>query len=65
MWEDSISKHMPRSEAEFKKKIIDMDEFWQFPYCWAGIERCHIPMKCPPGRLQSSKEYHNFKISIP
>ena len=62
MWEESISKHMPRSEAEFKKKIIDMDEIWQFPYCWAGIDGCHIPMKCPPPRgLQSSKEYHNFK----
>ena len=52
---------MPRSEAEFKKKIIDMDELWQFPYCWAGIAGCHIPMKCPPRALQSSKEYHNFK----
>ncbi|XP_044165792.1 protein ANTAGONIST OF LIKE HETEROCHROMATIN PROTEIN 1-like [Acropora millepora] len=61
MWEDSISKHVPRSEAEFKKKIIDMDELWQFPYCWAGIDGCHIPMKCPPGGLQSSKEYRNFK----
>ena len=48
-WEESISKH------------IDMDEIWQFPYCWAGIDGCHIPMKCPPRGLQSSKEYHNFK----
>ena len=39
-----------------------MDEIWQFPYCWAGIDGCHIPMKCRPGGLQSSKEYHNFKI---
>ena len=38
-----------------------MDEIWQFPYCWAGIDGCHIPMKCRPGGLQSSKEYHNFK----
>ena len=49
MWEDSISKYMPRYEAEFKKKIIDKDELWQFPYCWAGIDGCHIPIKCPPG----------------
>lgn len=47
MWEESISKHMPRSEADFKKKIMDMDELWQFPYCWAGIDGCHILMKCP------------------
>ena len=61
IWDERISKHMPRSEAEFKKKIMEMDELWQFPYCWAGIDGCHIPMKCPPGGLQSSKEYHNFK----
>ena len=61
MWEESISKHMPRSEADFKEKIMDMDELWQFPYCWAGIDGCHIPLKCPPGGLQSCKEYHNFK----
>ena len=57
MREESISKHMPRSEEEFKKKIINMDEIWQFPYCWADIDGGHIPMKCPAGGLQSSKEY--------
>ena len=22
---------------------------------------CHIPIKCPPGGLEASKEYHDFK----
>lgn len=38
-----------------------MDEFWQFPCCWAAIDGCHIPIKCPPGGLEACKEYHNFK----
>ena len=39
----------------------DMEEFWQFPCCWAAIDGCHIPLKCPPGGLEACKEYHNFK----
>ncbi|XP_068670071.1 uncharacterized protein [Montipora foliosa] len=38
-----------------------MEECWQFPCCWAAIDGCHIPMKCPPGGLEACKEYHNFK----
>ncbi|CAB4021662.1 Hypothetical predicted protein [Paramuricea clavata] len=52
---------MPHSEQEFKNKIIDMEEMWQFPCRWATLDGCHIPIKCPPGGPESSKEYHNFK----
>ena len=38
-----------------------MEELWQFPCCWAAIDGCHIPIKCPPGGLEACKEYHNFK----
>ena len=41
--------------------VIDMEELWQFLCCWAAVDGCHIPMKCPPGGLKSCKEYHNFK----
>ena len=41
--------------------MLDMDEYWQFPCCWAAIDGCHIPIKCPPGGLEACKEYHNFK----
>lgn len=61
MWVDSMSKHMPKSEEDSEKKILDMEEIWQFPYCWAAIDGCHIPIKCPAGGLKSCKEYHNFK----
>lgn len=61
MWSESISHHMPKSEEDFKSKMVDMEELWQFPCCWAAIDGCHMPMKCPPGGLESCKEYHNFK----
>ena len=52
---------MPTTEEEFKPKILDMEEMWQFPYCWAALDGCHIPIKCPPGGKNSCKEYHNYK----
>ena len=38
-----------------------MEEAWQFRCCWSAVDGCHIPIKCPPGGLESCKEYHNFK----
>ena len=32
LWTDTISRHMPREE-EFRKKISDTEEFWQFRCC--------------------------------
>ena len=61
MWGDSVSKHMPKTIEVFKRKMLDMEEMWQFPYCWAAIDGCHIPIKCPPGGPESCKEYHNYK----
>ena len=33
MWVDFVSKHMPKSDEDLKKKILDMEEIWQFPHC--------------------------------
>ena len=61
MWEQSVNRHMPKSEEDFKKKILDMDELWQFPFSWSAIDGCHIPIRCPTGGAEARKEYHNFK----
>ena len=61
LWNESVSSHMPKTREDFKKKMLDMEEFWQFPCCWAAVDGCHIPLKCPPGGLEACKEYHNFK----
>lgn len=47
MWRDTVSKHLPKTIEDFKRKMLDMEEMWQFPYCWAVIDGCHIPIKCP------------------
>ena len=31
LWEDTAKKRMPKSEDEFRSKILDMEEAWQFP----------------------------------
>lgn len=38
-----------------------MEELWQFPCCWSAVDGCHLPIKCPPGGMEASKEYHNYK----
>ena len=42
LWQESVTQYMPRTEQDFKNKMVDM-EMWQFPYCWAAIDGCHIP----------------------
>ena len=61
LWTESVSKYMPESSDDFEKKILDMEELWQFNCCWAAADGCHIPLKCPPGCLEACKEHHNFK----
>lgn len=60
MWEQSVNRYIPKCE-DFKNKILDMDKLWQFPFSWFAIDRCHIPIRCPPGGAEARKEYHNFK----
>ena len=61
LWEGCVNKYMPSSEEAFRDKMLDMEEMWQFPCCWAAIDGCHLPLKCPPGGMEACKEYHNFK----
>ena len=51
LWNNCVSVHMPDSTEAFKDKILDIEEFWQFPCCWAAVDGCNIPIKCPPGGL--------------
>ena len=61
LWQETILSNMPKCREDFEEKIVDMEEFWQFPCTWAALDGCHNPMKCPPGGLSACKEYHNFK----
>ena len=60
LWNLFVKQHMPETKEEFERKILDMEELWQFRFCWGAIDGCQIPIKCPSGGLQASKEFHNF-----
>ena len=61
LWNETVSTHMPQTEEEFKQKILDMEEFWQFPCCWKAINGSRIPMKAVPVLLLR-KLIINWKI---
>ena len=49
MWDANVNKLLPKTDNDFKEKILDTEELWQFPCSWAAVDGCHIPIKCPPG----------------
>ena len=53
LWEEHVSKHFPKNQQQFKEKMLHMEELWQFPCCWAALDGCHIPLKCPDGGFGS------------
>ena len=61
MWVECVTHHFPQDSTQFKEKMLDFEELWQFQYCWGAIDGCHIPIKCPKGNAASRKEYYNFK----
>lgn len=61
LWEDSVIKYMLKLEDEFKSKIFDMEEVWQFFCCWLVVDGCYILIKYFFGGLELCKEYYNFK----
>ena len=61
LWAGCVTHHFPKDEAEFKEKMLDFEELWQFPCCWGGVDGRHIPIKCPKGGAEARKEYYNFK----
>ena len=61
MWKEHVESHMPKTDAMFREKVLDMEEMWQFTFTWGAVDGCHIPIKCPPDGREACKEYHNFK----
>ena len=47
--------------ANFPETISKMEDKWQFPSAFGGVDGCHISMKCPSGGNEARKEYYNFK----
>ena len=34
-----------------------MEDKWQFPDAFSGVEDCRIPMKCPHGGNEAKKKF--------
>ena len=60
-WEECVTKYFPKSTEEFRQCMIDMETEWQFRFAFSAIDGSHLPIRCPPGGLESMKQYHNFK----
>ena len=53
LWKECVQQHFPTGEAQYKEKVLDMEQLWQFPYAWAAIAGCHLLLKCPAGGAES------------
>ena len=40
LWNVTLSSHMLKTRKDFKRKILDLKEFWHFPCCWAAKGGC-------------------------
>ena len=40
LWNVTLSSHMLKTREDFKRKILDLKEFWHFPCCWAAKGGC-------------------------
>ena len=40
---------LPESEDQTLRAIFKIENMWQFPGAFGGIDGCHIPVKCPHG----------------
>ena len=61
LWAEFVESNFPYDRDLLYQKVKEMEQEWQFPYAYAAIDGCHIPIKCPPGGQESAKEFHNFK----
>ena len=61
LWSETVDTHFPKTNDEFKEKLLDMDAEWQFPYAFAAIDGSHLPIKCTSGAQEAMKQYYNFK----
>ena len=61
LWSETLEIHFPKTNDEFKEKLLDMDAEWKFPYAFAAIDGSNLPIKCPSGGQEVMKQYYNFK----
>ena len=56
-WTDFAEKLLPITEAAFHVKMQGMEAEWQFLYVFSAIDGSYIPIKCPPGDVDSVSQW--------
>ena len=36
LWGETVTNYFPKTKKQFEEKILDTEQFWQFPCCWEG-----------------------------
>ena len=47
LWLETVEIHFPKTNDEFKEKLLGMDTEWQFSCAFAAIDVSHLSIKCP------------------
>ena len=55
LWAEFVESNFPYDRDLLYQKVKEMEQEWQFPYAYAAIDGCHIPIKCPPGGQESAR----------
>ena len=61
LWLEEVDRHFPKSDENFKEKLLDTDAEGQIPYAFFGIDGRHLPIKSRNGGQEAMKQYYNFK----
>ena len=54
LWTDFVESHFPHDREMLYQKVKEMEQEWQFPYAYAAVDGCHIPIKCPSGGQEAA-----------
>ena len=60
IWSEFVN--FPETVDQMLTAILQMEDKWQFPSAFGGVDGCHIPMKCSSGGNEARKEYFNLKM---
>ena len=59
IWSEFVN--FPETVGQMLTAILQMEDKWQFPSAFGGVDGCHIPIKCPSCGNEARKEYYKFK----
>ena len=62
LWSEFVN--FPETVDQMLTAILQMEDKWQFPSAFGGVDGCHIPMKCPSGGNEARRSIIILKFFI-